>query len=80
MDDSLGWHMVPCLNLVETIDLSRVSRTFNIMVQQRVGLTAPEILRLRRILRSWKHIRRRPPLRNNSWTRRRYNPDDRVIF
>jgi hypothetical protein len=80
MNDALAWHMLPFLNLVETIDLSRVSKELNDMVKQRVGLRASEIMRLRRILRSWKHIRRPRSSRNNSWRRLRHHPDERVIL
>ena len=84
MNDTMS-HMVTFLTLIETIDLSRVNREFNRVVQYRVALRAPEILKLRRILRSWHRatpIRRRrsPPPRNNSWTRTYHHPDDRAIF
>jgi hypothetical protein len=84
MNDTMS-HMVIFLTLVETIDLSHVNREFNHIVQHRVGLRAPEILRLRRILLGWRRTtptRRRgtPYQRNNSWTRTRNHPDDRAIF
>jgi hypothetical protein len=80
MEDAMSWHMLPCLNLVETIDLSRVNRQFNRIVQKRVGLRAPQILQLQTIFRSWRMLKQQALTRNNSWARVRYNPDDRIIF
>jgi hypothetical protein len=80
MEDAMSWHMLPCLNLVETIDLSRVNRQFNRIVQKRVGLRAPQILQLQTIFRSWRALKHQSLSRNNSWARVRYHPDDRVIF
>jgi len=57
MEDAMSWHMLPCLNLVETIDLSRVNRQFNRIVQKRVGLRAPQILQLQTIFRSWRALK-----------------------
>jgi len=80
--DALAWHMIPFVNLVDTIDLSRVSKEFNDMVRDRVGLRESDIMRLRRILRAWKRgIRRRVrSSRNNSWMSISYHPDERIIF
>ena len=76
--------MVKYLTLPETIDLSRVDKSFNSIVQHRIGLRAPEILRLKRIIHNWHCIRKRPKTRkgsrNNSWARVVRHPDDRIIF
>ena len=76
----LEWRMIRFLNLIDTIDMSRVNPMFNNMVRRRINLRSSEILRLRRILRSWKRYKRFNNSCNNSWKRSKYHPNERVIF
>ena len=79
-EDTMGYMTKMFLTLPETIDLSRVNKMFNRIVQNRIQIKASEILRLQRIMRSWYNIRKRKKYRCNSWTKKVYNPDERYLF
>jgi len=76
----MGYMTKMFVTLPESIDLSRVNKMFNRIVQDRIQIKASEILRLQRIMRSWYRIRKRKRHRCNSWARKVYNPDERYLF
>jgi len=79
-EDTMSYMTTTFLTLPETIDLSRVSKMFNHIVQHRIKIRAPEILRLQRIMRGWYRVRKRKRPRCNSWARKMYHPDERYLF
>lgn len=79
--DPLGFHMLPCLNLREALLLSCVNKEFNEMFRYIIGQKSCDIRLMYQTFNDWKMAQRRRRRRiNNSWSRRVYNPDDRVIF
>ena len=79
-EDTMSYMTQTFLTLPETIDISRVNKMFNRIVQNRIKLRAPEILRLQRIIRSWYRTCKRKRTRCNSWVRKEYHPDERYLF
>ena len=78
--DILRCHMLPYLNLKETIGLLFLNKKFNLMVHQRKEIKVDDIFRLHISLNSWKNLKRYKSIRRNSWKRCLYHPNDRIIF
>ena len=80
IQDMMKWEMLPFLNLLETIDLSRLNKDFNLIVRDHVGLSSKDINNLHRIFKHWRLVHKRRRKRSNSWVRVTYHPDERVIM
>lgn len=79
-EDTMSYMTTTFLTLPETIDLSMVNKMFNHIVQHRIKIRAPEILRLQRIIRGWYRVRKRKRRLSNSWVKKIYHPDERYLF
>ena len=78
--DPLGLHMFPQLTLKEALILTCTNRQFNRLFQQVIRRTSDDIRIMYASLNTWKSTRRTFRRRNNSWSRRIYHPDERIIF
>ena len=73
-------YMVKYLTLIEVIPLAQASKHTSRIVQNAIRMNLRDIYRLRRFFRQWRYTRNPIPQRRNSWSQRRYHPDERLIF
>jgi hypothetical protein len=75
-------YLLNFFSLPELLIFSKSSKSINIMAQNKTKLNPNEIYILRRRFRAWKKMFKKTPVRRaiNSWTKKCYHPDLRVIF